>query len=109
MNKVYFAESDSDYGGIYIAAKNGKQAKEIATHTWVMECADRYIDLRVTRCWSVKETEYEGELDIKQINELGIAWWSCENCDKEDFEILNASEYKCKNCGEIYKIPYVNS
>lgn len=107
-NKVYFAEGDSDYGGIYIAAKNGKEAKLIAMGSWVAETLNNpYIELRVTRCWSVKQTDYEGELNISQINELGLAWWSCNHCDKEDFEIINAKKYKCKNCGNIAEIPYV--
>ncbi len=108
MNRVYFAEVDPDYGGVFIAAKNGKEARKIAEGTWVAEQAETYIDLRITRCWSVKETNYEGELDIYKINELGLAWWACGNCDNEDFEILNREEYRCKNCGEVQLIPYIN-
>ena len=109
-NKVYFAQGDEDYGGIYVAAKTSKEAKSIALGKWVAETVDNpFIEIRVTRCWSVKETEYEGELDISQINELGLAWWSCDNCDKEDFEIIDDETYKCKNCNEEFKIPYVNS
>ena len=108
-NKVYFAQGDEDYGGIYIAAKTSKEAKSIALGKWVAETVyNPFIELRVTRCWSVKETEYEGELDISQINELGLAWWSCDNCDKEDFEIIDGETYRCKNCSEEFKIPYVN-
>lgn len=109
-NKVYFAVGDEDYGGIYIGSKNSKEAKKIALRSWVAENVDNpFIELRVTRCWSVKETEYEGELDISQINELGLAWWSCPNCDKEDFKIIDSETYKCKNCNEEFKIPYMNS
>lgn len=107
-NKVYCAIGDPDYGCIYIAAKNGKEARNYALGTWVAENLENpFIELRVTRCWSVKETEYEGELDIFQINELGLTWWSCPECDKEDFEILTDKEnYKCKNCEKIFEIPY---
>lgn len=107
-NKVYCAEGDPDYGCAYIAAKNGKEAKQIALGLWVAEPLDNpYIELRVTRCWSVKETDYDGELDIKQINELGLAWWDCPNCNKEDFEIIDSDFYKCKNCGGKFSIPYI--
>lgn len=108
-NKVYCAEGDPDYGCIYIAAKNGKKAKKYALGTWVAEHLDNpYIQLRVTRKWNVKETDYEGELDIFQINELGLAWWACENCEAEDFEILSGETYKCKKCGKEFKIPYID-
>lgn len=109
-NKVYEATGDEDYGCIYIAAKNGKEAKSLALGTWVAETVDNpFIEVRVIRCWSVKETEYEGELDISQINELGLTWWGCPNCDKEEFEIINDKTYRCKNCNKEFEIPYVNS
>lgn len=92
---------------IYIAAKTSKEAKQMALSTWVAETVDNaFINVRVTRCWSAKETEYEGELDIFQINKLGLAWWSCEECEKEEFEILDNHTYKCKNCGKKFEIPY---
>lgn len=107
-NKVYFAEGDPDYGGMYIAAKNGKEAKLIAMGSWVAEHLNNpYIELKVARIWFVEGTDYEGELNIFQINELGLTWWACEDCDQDDFEIINAQEYKCKNCEEVHKIPYI--
>lgn len=108
-NKVYCVEGDPDYGCIYIAAKNGREARMTALGTWVADHLDNpFIELRVLRCWSVKETDYEGELNIEQINELGLAWWSCPECDKEEFEIISEYEYQCKNCKGIFGIPYVN-
>ncbi len=107
-NKVYCAEGDPDYGCAYIAAKNGKEAKQIALGLQVAESLENpYIELRVIRCWSVKETDYEGELDIFQINELGLSWWACPECDKEKFEILNKDKYRCKNCNKEFDIPYI--
>lgn len=106
-NKVYFAQGDVDYGGIYIAAKTSKEAKQIALGTWVTGCLDNpFIELRVTRCWNVKGTDYYGELDINQINELKLSWWSCANCDNEEFEIVDNEHYKCKNCNYEGEIPY---
>ncbi len=108
-NKVYCAEGDPDYGCIYIAAPNGKIAKNLALCTWVAETVDNpFINVRVTRCWSVKETDYDGELDIVQINDVGLSWWDCENCNKEDFEIVDHCHYRCKNCNNIGEIPYIN-
>lgn len=106
MNKVYCIEGDPDYGCIYIAAKNGKTAKNIGQKTWVAETIDRYIDLRVKRCWGV-ETKYEGELNIRQINELGLAWWCCEHCKNEEFEIIDKYTYRCMKCGKTGGIPYL--
>ncbi len=108
MNKVYCVEGDPDYGCIYIADRNSKCARISALATWVAETVDNpFIELRVLRCWEVKGTDYEGELNILQINELGLSWWACEKCDKEEFEIIDAQNYKCKECGHIGKIPYV--
>lgn len=107
-NKVYTVEGDPDYGCIYIAAKNGKEAKYIALGTWVADHLDNpFIELRVLRKWGI-ETDYEGELDIFQINELGLSWWACPECDKEEFSIIDEYEYQCKNCKGIFGIPYVN-
>lgn len=107
-NRVYTATGDEYYGCTYIAAKSVKEAKKIALTTWIAEIMENYIDLSIRWIRGV-ETNYEGELNIKQINELGLTWWSCPKCDKEDFEILDDYTYKCKNCGNEFKIPYVNS
>lgn len=105
-NRVYCAESDPDYGCAYIAAPNLKEAKKIAWGLDVSDHAYSYIDLRVWWCKSAPRTDYDGELNIYQINELGLAWWSCPNCDREDFEILDGYHYACKNCNSEYEIPY---
>ena len=107
-NKVYCAEGDPDYGCQYIAARTAKDAKQIALGCDVAEHVENpFIDLRVTRCWSVKETDFEGELDIDQINQLGLSWWDCPECQNEDFDIINGYQYKCKNCGYEGEIPYI--
>ena len=74
-NKVYCAEGDPDYGCIFIAAKTSKEAKYIAMGSGVAEPLDNpYIELRVTRCWSIKETNYSGILNIFEINEALFAF-----------------------------------
>lgn len=54
-------------------------------------------------------TDYEGELDIKQLSELNLLWFSCSDgdCDSGNLEIISDLEYKCKKCGNIGKIPYL--
>lgn len=107
-NKVYSVEGDPDYGCIYIAAKNGREARMTALGTWVADhLYNPFIELRVLRRWGI-ETDYEGELDIFQINELGLSWWACPECDREDFNIISEYEYQCKSCKGIFGIPYVN-
>ncbi len=106
-NRVYTIEGDPDYGCIYVAAKTSKDAKTFGLNTWVSEHLENpWVEMRVLWRRGI-ETEYEGELNIEQINELGLAWWACPNCDKEDFEILDTYHYKCKNCKNEYEIPYV--
>lgn len=80
--------------------------KAFGQGTWVAETIDRYIDLRVIRCWGVK-TKYEGQLNIQQINEIGLAWWCCEHCENEEFEIIDKYTYRCMKCGKTGKIPYL--
>lgn len=106
-NKVYFVQGDEDIGGAYIAAKTSKDAKNIALGIWVAETVENpFIDLKIRRCWSVKETDYDGLLDIYKINDLKLTWWECSNCCKDNFEIINEITYKCKDCNNEDEIPY---
>lgn len=106
-NKVYFATANYDYGGVYIAAKNIKEAKKIALCCkGITDFLEKYIDLEIQWEKGIK-TNFYGELNVKQINELGLAWWICPNCDSESFEILDKDTYKCKKCGYVDEIPYV--
>lgn len=107
MNKVYWAETDPDYGCVYIAAPNIREAKQTALCTWVADHMERYIDLKVKWCKSTPKTEYEGELDIFQINELGLTWFDCPYCGKEDFNIISSDECYCKSCKQTFDIPYM--
>jgi len=118
MNKVYFFnEKSGDYGGVYVAAKTWKEARNTAVSD---ELISDHVDNPITEvegylCRKNKKpitTELEGILDIKKINEVGCAWWSCDNdeCGGEgNFEILDDElNYKCRECGGVYTIPYVN-
>lgn len=107
-NRVYCAEGDPDYGCQYIAARTVKDAKQIAMGSEISEHLDNpFIELRVTWCKNVGETDFEGELDIDQINQLGLTWWDCPECQSEDFEIVDDYNYKCKKCGKVNEIPYI--
>jgi hypothetical protein len=113
MNKVYFFIDESgDHGGIYVAARTLKEGKKFALSSDILDLMmlwNPYIELNGHM--ERKEgkpifTEYEGELNIKQINELGLAWWDCDECGAGNFSIINEFEYKCNECGYSSKVPY---
>lgn len=103
-NKVYFAYINDGDGGSYIAAKNIKEAKKLALYSAIADFLESYIDLNIYWVKGVK-TNYEGELNVKQLNELGLQWWECPNCNEMSFEIIDDYTFKCKNCGYIGEIP----
>jgi DNA-directed RNA polymerase subunit RPC12/RpoP len=114
MNKVYFfQESSGDFGGVYVAAENWKKARNlaimdelIADHVW-----NPITDVEGSLCRKEGKpitTMLEGILSVKHIKEVGCAWWDCENCGSDNFEILNDMEYKCHECESINRIPYIN-
>lgn len=116
MNKVYFFIADADHGGVYIAAKNFKEAKLIAiNHELITEyCDDPYIDVRGHICRNRGNnkpvtTDFEGELTMKEIFQLRLAWWECPECGSNDFEVIDKCEecYRCKDCRYEEAIPYV--
>ena len=103
-NKVYFAYINDGGGGSYIAAKNIKEAKRLALYSAIADFLENYIDLKIRWKRCVK-TNYYGELNVNQINELGLAWWVCPNCESESFEIIDENNFMCKNCGYAGEIP----
>lgn len=106
MNKVYFAHVYGESCGAYIAASNIKEAKKIAySCDLINSFIDNYIDLRVEWKKGIK-TELKGELDIFEINKLGLTWWSCPECDSEDFTIIHDEKYRCNKCDKEFEIPY---
>jgi hypothetical protein len=53
-------------------------------------------------------TEFSGILTTQQICDVGLAWWECEECGGNDFEIIdNDQKYKCRDCGLVDSVPYV--
>lgn len=107
---IYSAEGDPDYGCVYIAAYTSRQAREIAQNTFVAETVNNpYINVRVllhkyNHTDLVKEPR---ELTIKEINDAGLIWWCCPECEDDDFEIIDTYNYKCKKCGHEDEIPYI--
>jgi len=114
MNKVYFfSEVSEEYGGVHVAAQSWKAAREIAlTDELISEHIDNPItDVKGSLCRHDKKpitTEIEGKLTTQQICDLGLAWWDCEECGDDNFEIFNhESEYRCRSCGFVENVPYV--
>ena len=79
MNKVYYGEVDSDYGGVFVAAKNSKEARRIA---WREEPISYYacyknafINFTVERQEKNGKpitTELSGAITVEQAQALGI-------------------------------------
>ncbi len=111
MSKVYFAEVDEDYGGVYIAGPNIKEAKKIARRHEICDNIDRYTDLKIRMCrkdGKPVRIDHLGELDIDQILSAGLAWWSCPNCDGNNFKTDgHPCNYICRDCGHTEEIPYL--
>ncbi len=111
MNKVYFFIVDEDYGGVYVAAKNWKEARKYSMQDeLISEYMEEFIDLRGSIVKPKVFTTLEGVLSIEQTIKLGLAWWDCENdsCIGGEIEFVDELNYRCSGCGEINKIPYVN-
>lgn len=112
---IYCAEGDPDYGCQYVAALTSKEAKQLAMGCDITGHLDNpYIELRVTLCRSVKQEKIDkyikgkGLLNIFDINNVGLTWWDCPECENEEFEILDDGyHYRCKNCNKEFEIPYV--
>jgi len=112
MNKIYFAVADEDEGGVYISAKNIKEAKKLAmTDSIISEYLINYIDLKCR--WIKRYTDLPSKvMDIEEIIQEKIHWWYCVDCEQDDdFKYLNENntdKYKCPYCGNIANVPYVN-
>lgn len=106
MNKVYFACVLDEHCGTYIAAPNIREAKKIAYGCDIISSfIDNYIDLRIHWEKGIK-TESYGELDIFEINKLGLTWWDCPECETDDFTIIHEFKYRCNKCDKEFDIPY---
>lgn len=113
MNKVYFAQSDDDYGGVYIAAPNIREAKKIArTCEIVTDHMESFLGFEI----HVQRRDGKpimvdlpaGELDTDEIIQAGLAWWSCSKCDGNNLKSDNIGDtYTCLDCGNVDEIPYV--
>jgi hypothetical protein len=115
MNKAYFfTEKSGDYGGVYVAAKTWKEARNIAiSDKLISDHVDNpIIEVEGHLCRKNKQpikTEIEGILSMQQICDLGLAWWECEKCGYSNFEIIDCDQnFKCKDCGFIDNVPYVS-
>ena len=112
MNKIYFAEVDEDYGGVYIAAQNMKEASKMARrHEIICDHLERFTDMKMHLCGGRKAPatiDHEGELSIDQIISAGLAWWGCSGCGGENIKANEgAMKYTCLDCGHTDDIPYL--
>jgi hypothetical protein len=54
-------------------------------------------------------TDYEGILNVKQLNEIGIVWFNCMDCGDDSFNFNeNLTKYICENCGYEGVVPYAD-
>jgi hypothetical protein len=114
MNKVYFFSSDDDFGGVYVAEENFKQAKAIAiTHEIISDhCENPFVDARGHQCKTNGKQPIlsmkKGILDIQEIINCGVAWWDCDECGSSHMTVLEGEEkYVCEDCAFEGEIPYV--
>jgi hypothetical protein len=111
MNKLYTATTKYVGGYIYISAKNGKEAREIALKTDYLSQED-FIDIRIKLIKDgngVQRTNLPSkELNTREIIVEELTWWCCYECDAEDFEYVDEFNCKCKSCGDIFHIPFAD-
>ena len=80
MNKVYYFEVDSDHGGVFIAAKNLHEARNMALHTeLISDDIGDYGFLSLAHQCCGNTTNYEGELSRKQLDEIGVEYTKGED------------------------------
>lgn len=118
-NKVYFVYDKEKNVGYNIAAKNNALAKQIFVTNNLLDCKNIDMDIGVKLQkdyypngeWDeegvVFTTNYEGVLNVRQENEIGIVWFNCLECGDDSFDFNdNLSKYICKNCGYEDDVPY---
>ena len=116
MNKVYAFHEGNYEKWCYIAAENFKKAKKIALFNPLCNfCDNPFIDISGHLCRDKNKkpitTDFSGELEIQQIVDVGLAWWTCEgnegNCESKQFEMFdNGFKWKCQICGKDGNTPY---
>ena len=112
VNKVYFAESDDDCGGAYIAAPNIREAKKIARSCEIVaDYMDSFLDFKIHMQRRdgkpVMVDLSPGEMEIDEIVSAGLAWWSCDECGLDHFKVDDIGDtYTCLDCGHTGEIPY---
>ena len=109
MNKVYAVHEGNYEKWCYIAAENFKKAKKIALFNPLCNfCDNPFIDISGHLCRDKNKkpitTDFSGELEIQQIVDVGLAWWTCEgnegNCESKQFEMSDGGwKWKCRVCG----------
>lgn len=119
-NKVFFVYDVEERRGYNIACKTKEKALEIFEENNLLDCnnfprdlgakvqKDHYSNGKWNEEGVIFTTDYEGVLDVKQENEIGIVWFNCMDCGGDLFDFNdNLDRYICKNCGYEDDVPYV--
>ena len=88
-----------------------KELVDMYKFKWINELIiiDEIVDNYNRKAKYLKDIDlgkFAHELDIDEINDAGLTWWCCPECNGDDFEILDLYTYKCKDCNHEDKIPY---
>lgn len=112
MNRVYNVSHPTE--SVYYAVGGENRAKAIISYLYdigVNTSDFIYYRAKLARDYDGKtiETKNQGLLTMEELMPLGYrTWWKCAECSAEhQFEYVILDRYKCKNCGHIGGIPFV--
>jgi predicted RNA-binding Zn-ribbon protein involved in translation (DUF1610 family) len=116
VNRVYDVSYPKD--NVYYAVGGENRSKALVNYMYeIGENASEFIHYRarLARGYDGKPifTEKNGFIDMEELIPKGYkTWWNCPECgdegDKEAaFEYVAIDQYRCKGCGYIGSIPFV--
>ena len=114
MGELYVYDVESDDGCYYpVGGKNRTKALiSFMHHIGEKESEFIHYRARLARDYDGKKipASQEGVLGMEELMSKGYRiWWDCPECGKENcFEYVKIDRYKCKECGHIEDIPFVD-